>query len=599
MKFIVAKEDDKYMPSPNEVLVLWSSYRTGDRIISLPRVIEQNADQLKIIYLERLNSISSTALEGFKVSDYLEIPNKFNYWSATSLMQKFNAGENSEILVVIKLIAFNEYILKKYNKVNQTIIIDKSLSKYFKKNQHNKFLIKSTILYKKYIYLSISILYFIIKIFGRYLYFKSNKISILNLETKVIFFDVLAHLQPNKTGYSFGYWGVLEEKIIEWGIPVIWMHSYIKSPLAISYAKAMSILSDDINQKNKESQHYLTDSFINGRVLIQTLLLYIKLISLSNNFIKKALYSLNSFDELFINHQFHPMLKSLYGKEAIDFCYRYSLFEEIFGKLNKLKKVFFLYENQPWEHALLSAGNRIVSATNYGVAHSTIRPWDLRYFSLESFGNKLSNIAKSTPDVILVNSKNAKDQLRDGGFVSKNVIVVEALRYMYIDKIKKNYLKINEKYKVIVYCDYLKLTNQKIINWVEKFQNENTVSSSFEFSYKEHPAYKNLVNDRVKVIDYGVEKSMEIHDIAITSSLSSTAIESSEVGLKVLQVLDPDSFDFSLCRYSEFGISSARTYDEFKNFFLDISSKINYFNGKNNYFNSSIKLDKWCSVLND
>jgi len=599
MKFIVAKDDDKYMPSSNEVLVLWSSYRTGERIISIPRVVEHNTEQLKIIYLERLNLISSTDLGGVKVADYFDIPSKFNYWSATSIMQKFNAGKNSEILDIVKLITFNEYILKKSDDIDKIIILDDSLSKYFKKNKTNKYSLRLIIFYKKYIFLSLSILYYLIKIYCRYLYFKFNRMSILNLECKVIFFDVLAHLQPNKIGYSFGYWGVLEEKILEWGIPVIWMHSYIKSPLTKSYAKAMKIINGDRNQLKKESQHFLTDSFINGRVLGKTLLLYIKLISHSNNFINKALNSLNSFDELFINHQFRPMLKNLYGKEAIDFCYRYSLFEEIFLNLKKLKKVFYLYENQPWEHALLSAGNGMLAATYYGVAHSTIRPWDLRYFNLESYGNKISSHAKSTPDVILVNSKNANDQLSAMRLDSKNIIVVEALRYMYIDKIRKNYIKTNEKYKVVIYCDYLKLTNQKIIQWVEKFQSENTQSLSFEFFYKEHPAYKNQLNNKIKCIDYGIEKSMEIHDIAITSSLSSTAIESSEVGLKVLQVLDPDSFNFSLDRYSEFDISTARTYDEFEKFFSDILCKKNYFKGKNNYFDCSIKLDKWYRVLND
>jgi surface carbohydrate biosynthesis protein (TIGR04326 family) len=557
MKFIVTKDNDKYIPSSNEVLVLWSSYRTGERIISIPRVVEQNTEQLKIIYLERLNIISSTDLEGAKVSDYFDIPSKFNYWNATSLMQKFNAGENSEILDVVKLIAFNKYVLKNNNTdqkkssdIDQEIIVDDSLSKYFKKKQSNKFILRLIFSYEKYFYLSISILYYLIKIFGRYLYFQFNRTPSLNLESKIIFFDVLAHLQPNKTGYSFGYWRALEEKILEWGISVIWMHSYIKSPLTKSYAKAMNIINNDTNQLKKESQHFLTDSFINGRVLGQTLLLYLKLISHSNNFIKRAINSVNSFDELFTNHQFRPMLKNLYGKEAIDFCYRYCLFEEIFLNLDKIKKVFFLYENQPWEHALLCAGNKIVAATYYGVAHSTVRPWDLRYFNLETFGNKISSNAKSTPDVILVNSKNANDQLMGERLVSKNIIVVEALRYMYIDKIRKNYIKTNEKYKVIIYCDYLKLTTLKIIHWVEKFQAENIQSLLFEFSYKEHPAYNNQVNNRIKCINYGIEKSMEIHDIAITSSLSSTAIESSEVGLKVLQVLDADSFNFSLDRYS-------------------------------------------------
>ncbi|MBU3598276.1 hypothetical protein [Polynucleobacter bastaniensis] len=594
MKLIVTKDDDKYMPSPNEVLVQWSSYRTGERIISLPRVIEQNTDQLKIIYLERLNSVANTTLEGYKVSDCFDISNKFNYWNATSLMQKFNAGKDSEILDVIKLIAFNEYVVKKNDNSNQILIIDKNLNKYFKQNKYNKFL-----LYKKYIYVFISIIYFLIKILSRYIYFKFNNRPILNLEAKIVFFDVLAHLYPNKKGYSFGYWGVLEEKIIEWGIPVIWMHSYIKSPLTKNYAKAMSIINNKRNQVDKGSQHFLTDSFINGRVLGQTFLLYLKLLSNSNKFINKALNSVDKFDELFINHQFHPMVKSLYGKEAIDFCYRYSLFEEVFLKLNKLNKVFFLYENQPWEHALISAGNKVVKATNYGVAHSTIRPWDLRYFNLESFGTKANNSNKSTPDIILVNSKNANEQLSDKRLVLKKIIEVEALRYMYIDKIRKNYTKKSGKYKVIVYCDYLKLNTIKIINWIEKFETENIVSSFFEFTFKEHPAYKDLVNDRVNVIDYGIEKSMEIHDIAITSSLSSTAIESSEVGLKVLQVLDADSFDFSLGRYSEFEISIARTYDEFQKFFLDISSKTNYFIGKNNYFESSKKLEKWYRILND
>ena len=78
--------------------------------------------------------------------------------------------------------------------------------------------------------------------------------------------------------------------------------------------------------------------------------------------------------------------ESIYGRSSLQNLFLYRLFEETFNIIPDQKKCFFLQENQGWEFGLIQSW----SAQNkknklFGVPHSTVRFWDLRYFLIKNY----------------------------------------------------------------------------------------------------------------------------------------------------------------------------------------------------------------------
>lgn len=593
MNLVITSSEICQQSSPDVITVLWDSYNTADRIISLPRIVDEYGKELRKEYLSRLEAISNYKLDGNTVASFFSISDKFNYWQSSSLLQRFNAAEFSEIIDVIKILALERYILPRYPNAN-IILGDKKITQLLSKNKENNYVVRTFAA----IYILESVLFFIVKIISRYIYFRLKKKKNLARDSNIIFFDVLAHVGNKHGNYQLGYWGDLEKRMKEWNIPAVWMHSYLKSPEISSYSKANSIIENcQLNTKSND-QHFLTDSFINESVLLNSIRYYLKLIKQANRFVNFVINNeIPIVGKVIKINEFYPLLKSLYGRGALDYCFRYSLFEEIFSNFNGLKKIFYIYENQPWEHALLFAVSKKRSVVKFGVAHSTVRPWDLRYHEVCNIKENTTAHWNLKPDKVVVNSENAKNVLRESVLDSSKIIVAEALRFNYIEDIRKNYTKEKSKYRVIVFCDYAKTTTDNILDWVEKFQNTSSISSYFEFEIKEHPAYKNLAKDFPGITKSNTKAALEFNDVAITSSLSSSAIESSEVGLKVIQILDPKSFNFSLSGDNSLGICKVKSYKEFLREMINIATSKNYFNGEKKYFCFSRELTYWHKVL--
>ena len=86
----------------------------------------------------------------------------------------------------------------------------------------------------------------------------------------------------------------------------------------------------------------------------------------------------------------------------------------------KFKNLIYLYENQPWELAAVNFFFRNKAENIIGFAHSTIRYWDLRYFSdpllyVNEEENSLPSFRK-----LVVHSEIDKKNLLNSDFPKRN-----------------------------------------------------------------------------------------------------------------------------------------------------------------------------------
>ena len=95
-------------------VLLWKSFdcEAYPDAISMPKVIEQNADELKKQYLKFVYDIGIKKLNGETVIDHMQIREGFNYWWMTLIVEKCNYSKSTWINDAIRLLAFEKIIKK-------------------------------------------------------------------------------------------------------------------------------------------------------------------------------------------------------------------------------------------------------------------------------------------------------------------------------------------------------------------------------------------------------------------------------------------------------------------------------------------------------
>ena len=120
------------------------------------------------------------------------------------------------------------------------------------------------------------------------------------------------------------------------------------------------------------------------------------------------------------------------GPVAISNALFLNLFEQVLKSQSYQKMGFYLLENQAWERALIYAWKASGHGDLIGVQHSTVRYWDLRYFSdFRNYERKNCN-DMPIPDRVALNGKVSITAYRDGGYPENMLVEVEALRYLHL-----------------------------------------------------------------------------------------------------------------------------------------------------------------------
>jgi surface carbohydrate biosynthesis protein (TIGR04326 family) len=104
--------DSETLPNNNEkTIILWKQYRQSNskNQISIPELIEKNANRLKARYLTWIYNLGKTNFGLLSVVDALKIRNNLSYWWMTPLAEKFNFSKSPQINDAIRIMAFDEW----------------------------------------------------------------------------------------------------------------------------------------------------------------------------------------------------------------------------------------------------------------------------------------------------------------------------------------------------------------------------------------------------------------------------------------------------------------------------------------------------------
>jgi hypothetical protein len=231
------------------------------------------------------------------------------------------------------------------------------------------------------------------------------------------------------------------------------------------------------------------------------------------------------------------------GSAAVDSAVKVLAFKRLLKLADAQCKVLYLAENHSWERALLIAAHA-ANLEIVGVAHTVIRPLDLRYRILISDLADNSTSETIRPHMIVVNGVAAEKAIK-GRLPIKTFKVVEALRYRNLTQTDPVEATVSTALLagdlVPAHTSYLLAETVPVLRRL-----------GFEILFKPHPANSESLNTAKKlglrISDEPFATALTRVHVVIAGSITAASAEAAHLGVPVITVVDPHFFNLSPLR---------------------------------------------------
>lgn len=606
---ILVWTEDSDPPSFEGLVFLWNVYQKSSKsIISVPYELEVNATIFRERYLDLIDRTSNIQIHNREIESYFRIDGDFSLWWMNLVFEK-NYGKSKLFSNSIKLTVF-EFYLEDFNHsvIHYSRSTTKDLIDYLKVCTDHLLVYKSSNVDLgnpfKIIHGPMQMRSFLphfllglISIF-RYVKFCGGIQFVSNGEQrdkgKVHIYDYFFHIltKENEREFKSAYWGTLPDLFNRIKLEVTYSHIFVPSNSFPKIKSAKKKIADYNRGSASKSEHRLVEQ-VTVLVLCKVILYYIKFSCIYLVYFSFRLKSLlNSKEDRPVLFLWEELKDSIIGSVAIQNLFTFFTVKNQVEVIPKDTRLVYLMENQNWEKVLVYHWKKYIGNRVFGVAHATVRFWDLRY----SFRKNLSGFRMNEckPDKIVYNGPLSKKRLLNFGYKEKDLIPGEALRFLGLDSLSKKSNSSKKNKIFLVFTDYLFS--------VSKFQLD--LLDSIEFPYKiivkPHPACPieriDFPNLNFEITNERSETLLKNVSIVFTSNVTSASLEAYYLGLPVISARDPKEVNLSPL----FGLKNVHfvsSRDELKNSIKDIET-IRIQSKRNDVFFTNGKLEKWKNILN-
>jgi surface carbohydrate biosynthesis protein (TIGR04326 family) len=600
--------------------VLWRNAKdeTLPKSVSIPSLIEADADSLKSRYLAWVYELGERRINGVRLVDYLEARPGFSFWWMTLIVEKCNFSKSPQITDAIRLMAFDDWATCRSIKCVVLFSASRPLSecmrlwclgsgvsfefRYLSDETETPVLARR--LYQSMPYLLQALIWL-----ARYLIdcWRMRGVGLSKWrETKadVTFVSYLFNLVPEalKAGeFESHYWSRLPKDLEREGYKTNWLHLYVRNELLPDPSAAVKAVVQFNSIAGSAQTHVTLDTFLNIGVVFRTLFdagrLAWRCLGLRRMLFASSDSKLNLW----------PLFErdwrlSTYGLTAMSNALTLNLFESAMKSLPKQRLGVYLQENQGWEFALVNRWKALKHGRLVGVPHATVRYWDLRYFfDLRSYDGGLG-CAFPMPDEVALNGVAELESYRVGGYPMGRVVEVEALRYLHLDdasaESKSPLSSTNDPLRILVLGDYLLSNTRKQLNLLEKAMSR--LSKNTIVVVKPHPACPLRAEDYPRlpmtVSTRPIWELLYTCDVAYTSNATSAAADAYGAGLPVVSMLDLSALNQSPLRGRK-GVLFVITAEDLALALISFIDSSTRLAGERNFFTIDPKLPRWRKLL--
>lgn len=563
---------DPYPTNGNHI-ILWQQYLSSENssseIYSLPQLVHGDSERWKRTYLQWLNKVGQSSVGDATLEQRLLIRSDLSYWWMT-LPVEFSFTEDATAYKSVRLWAFVELaerlditelelsgappdvaeVLKVW--CEQTGRKITSLRKprrvWARSSVSSGIKNSSSILLQGALGLLILVQEFIR--FG----LKRNEgpsrvVPSAKAVTIIDYFDNFRVNENLESRYESAYWGGLPELLAAMKIPVRWIHIDVRSSSAPSPRKAFQSIQI-LNQNEAGQVHCLLQGATSLSVLAAEVRCFFHIVTLGISVSKARISWIES--ESLLNMWpviKQPWRKAFYGVNAAQNAGWRVLFRRMLEVGQDSEQCLYLMENQPWEIGMISSWREGHSGKIYGVPHSTVRKWDLRYAVGFNGDSRTAAEALPQPNKILVNGAAAENVFYENGYSSGQIHPVEAVRYIRNKEVLPpdldSQLNTMGEVEVVVLGEYDEGLALRQIELLNKLIGARATNASFR--YRPHPStdtHLNLIDERITVsAERDIAFDLVRSDLVFCSNVSSASLDALLMGVPVIMLLDGSVFD--------------------------------------------------------
>lgn len=262
----------------------------------------------------------------------------------------------------------------------------------------------------------------------------------------------------------------------------------------------------------------------------------------------------------------------------------------------------YLYEQQPWEFALINAWKASGHDCLIGAQHTTMLYWDLRYFYDSRSYKRTGCNDLPLPDKVAVNGPMAMNTCLQAGYPEEDLVEVEALRYLYLsdEKIVTASVLTPKKgiMRLLVLGDYLLSNTQQQMHLL--LQAVSLLPGGTVITVKPHPGCPISLADypslNMTVTMEPIAKLLAACDVAYSSAATSAAVDAYCVGVPIVSVRDPNTLNLSPL-YGCKGVLFASTPEELAHGLISAVVAPDLHCDSQSFFTLDPQLPRWRKLL--
>ena len=562
--------DSSSEPSAIEGAVYrWAGYAQSDRVQSLLRYVETHGERLRRKYLAWVHELGESRILDRRLVDNLVLEGGLSYWWMTLLVEK-SPWKSPSINDAIRLLALEEIIVdcnparlrlvsanSRLNEAVRELCRNLGIEYEWRvdRSAHRQWTLRD--LYRALPQPVQALTSLARHVRARWPLRQADRSGWFGGDRALFLCSYFIHLDEAacKDGrFHSRQWEGLPKLLHDSGFDLNWLQHYLPSSTVPDTRVARQWAQHFNEQLSARSFHCFLDAYLSPRILLRVLVRWFRLLLLCWKLraIKGAFRPPESALSLW------PVMRkdwrsSLTGAVAMNNLLWIELFDAAMRDLPRQRRGLYLYEGQSWERAFIHAWREHGHGQLIGVAHSTVRFWDLRYFTDARTVRSPDPQGLPLPDLLALNGKAAIDAYLQADYPGGGIAECEAVRYSYLNDLRAPPESVkghDDPVRVLILGDVLAASTVKLMRLLEAAADR--MPARPVFAVKPHPNCmvdaRHYPSLRLTVLTNALGEILNDFDIAYSSSSTSAALDAYLAGLPVVVMLDGTDLNLSPLR---------------------------------------------------
>jgi surface carbohydrate biosynthesis protein (TIGR04326 family) len=354
-------------------------------------------------------------------------------------------------------------------------------------------------------------------------------------------------------GFVSRFWGDLPQVLRKEGYDVQWLHVFYATEQTPTARAARRLLGSLNAHSPRSGAHMFVESRVAVGGLVRVAWQWLQ-IALESQRIGRSLRAQFAAGD---GTLYWPLIRddwanAFRGFDCVQNLFYMECFAAAFARLPHYEEGLYLMENHAWERTLARAWRQSGQGRLTGVAHSTVRFWDLRYQSDPRRYEAAYRQLLPGPDCVAVNSRSAREAYLASCAERESIVESEALRYLHLVAGRPRDfadLKRGEPLRMLVLGDYTRERTEALLGVAQRLT--ESVTTPLEIAVKPHPGCpldRERSTGTLHITQIPVAELVAAAHFVLASNTTSAALEAYVSGARLLVLDDCSGVNYSPLR---------------------------------------------------